>query len=129
MTTRAKSISITIYRNSICKYIINLLKNDKFYPNFNIFYRLSINITSSHMLLQSLFNIFLHLRKSIFLPLTEEYFQKILLRNSQFSAVTEQYMIFYPNFSLQFFAVGEGVAYFGADGEVVFVDGVVDDWL
>ena len=42
MTTRAKSISIAIYRNSICKYIINLLKNDKFYPNFNIFYRLSI---------------------------------------------------------------------------------------
>lgn len=58
MTTRAKSIRITIYRNSICKYIINLLKNDKFYLNFNIFYRLSINITSSHMPLQSLFNIF-----------------------------------------------------------------------
>lgn len=42
MTTRAKSIRIAIYRNSICKYIINLLKNDKFYLNFNIFYRLSI---------------------------------------------------------------------------------------
>ena len=53
----------------------------------------------------------------------------ILLRNSLFAVVTEQIYFSYPNFSLQFLAVGEGVAYFGADGEVVFVDGVVDDWL
>ena len=42
MTTRAKSISITIYRNSICKCINYLLKNDKFGLNFKIFYRLTI---------------------------------------------------------------------------------------
>lgn len=42
MTTRAKSIRIAIYRNSICKYTINLSKNNKYYRNFNIFYRFSI---------------------------------------------------------------------------------------
>ena len=75
MTTRAKSISITFYRNSICKYIINLLKNDKFYLNFNIFYRLSIKTTSAHMPLQSLFNIF-YISVSLFFTTYGELFSK-----------------------------------------------------